>query len=265
MSVQGQQDFWVTGARLYFIKTGSTYGSLIDMGLVRSVTPAITADKVQIFDADGGLQKLADETTIKIDESYDVTVGSMNLDNIATLLLGSEPEAFTQATTPVTRTYLADIGTNRYIKLLDSSGTFMFNFASAVVQNSGLSITYVENTDWKWLSKERGIIKIISGGAIAQGQTVSITAIPNALSGKRLVRAQKVSTIKGQFLLVFSRDNNASQTARYFNGSISPNGENLPADNYADMTFKAAVLSDATDLVQPAGSVLQFAGSLPSL
>lgn len=262
MSIQGQQDFWVVGARCYFIRAGSAYGSLIDMGLIKSVTPTVEAQKAQIFDPDGGTLQLADEAVIQINESYALTVGSMNLDNWAMLLLGSEPESFVQTTTPVQREYTADIGANRYIKLLAADGTFLFNVASATVKNQSGTITYTEGTDWKWGSRERGIIKIL-GGSISQGQPLLITATPNSLSGKRLIRAQKSQSVKGQFILVFGRDKNANQTARYFDGSITPGGTNTPNNDFADMTLNVAVLSDATDTTSPAGDMLQFFGNLP--
>lgn len=264
MGKVGQQEFWgPAGTRCYFIRDGDAYGSMLDLGVIRSVAPQTEATKIQLLDTDGGLNKIADESVTQINETWDLTVANFSQDNLSLLLLGSAPESFVQTATPVVRQYSADIGPNRYIKLLDTDGKMMFNFASATVKNQAGSITYVENTDWRWASKERGLIKVISGGAIAQGQPLSITAVPNPLTGKRLVRPQKGSLIKGQFLLVFSNSNNAHQTARTFDGSIAPSSLSIPADNYADMTLSATVLSDATDAEYPAGTLMKFAGDLP--
>lgn len=267
MSVVGMQDYWVAGARFYFVRDDDTNGALIDLGTVQSAAPTIEASKLELKDGDGGVRRTVDEVVTEINESYEVTCNNFNPTNLALAFMSNEPAEFTQAATPLTDvSHTAVIGLGKYVKLKDASGNFLYNITSIVVKNSGGTVTYTEGKAYDWISKDRGIIEILEAGDISDGDTILITITPAAISGKRLIKPQTSGgAIKGTGLLIFGRNNNAQQTVREAAMSITPSNTNIQSEDFSDFAITAKVLGDITDTVTPAGRMLQFKGDLPSM
>ena len=266
--IVGQEDYWVAGSRFYFIKTDdTTYETLFDLGVIKTANPNITPDTIELIDGDGGIQRTVDETLIKVNEDYDIVCNNFTLDNLSLLFLASEPEEFTQPSgsdlddVP----HKATIGPGRMIKLKDVNGNWLYSVSSIVVTGDAGSPSYTEGDDWEWVSKDRGIIQVLTDGDITDGEDLEITIVLNAISGKRYIRPQSAGkAIRGKAMLVWGRNNNAEQTVREFDCSIVPGGSSIQIENYSEMTLKAKVLSDATDTTTPAGRMLQYKGSLPA-
>ena len=120
-----------------------------------------------------------------------------------------------------------------------------------------------EEEDWDTISDDRGVIQFRENGlgGAAEGNDVLVIYNTAALTGRRLVKPQTGgSNIKGKAVLVWGRGNNARQTAREFQVSISPNASNMQVEDYSDFTLQAKVLSDATEQNIPAGRMLLFKG-----
>ena len=177
-----------------------------------------------------------------------------------------EPDNFTQAATVLTNVaHKAVIGAGKMIKLHDASGNWLYSVASIVVKNGAATVTYTENTDWKWINKDRAVIQVLAGGSIGHGQDLAITITPVAVTGRRLIRPQtNAKAIRGRAMLVWSRNANAEQTVREFDCSISPTAAAFNDADYSSFTLQAKVLSDITDTTYPAGLLLQFVGTLPT-
>jgi len=126
---------------------------------------------------------------------------------------------------------------------------------------------YDQDTDWEVVSLDRGFIRIIDGGAIsADGTDVVVIFQLNALSGERTFLPQTMEdVIKGEALIMWSRDNHADQTVRQARVSITPAGAALSADDFSNITFTVKVLNDITDADEPAGRVLHFKGTVPDV
>lgn len=95
MSVVGFQDFWVAGTTVHYQRTGSSV--LIDLGVIQSIAPNVTAEKIELYDPRTGVKQLADSVVTKISESYNVTVSNLSLRNLSLLFLGNEPTAVSQS------------------------------------------------------------------------------------------------------------------------------------------------------------------------
>ena len=265
--VVGQQEYWIVGSRFYFQKDDDTYyKALFDLGTIKVVSPSVQTTSVDLVDSDGGSQKVVDSTLIKATESYDITCNNHTLDNLALLFMSAEPDNFTQAATVLTNVaHKAVIGAGKMIKLHDASGNWLYSVASIVVKNGAATVTYTENTDWKWINKDRAVIQVLAGGSIGHGQDLAITITPVAVTGRRLIRPQtNAKAIRGRAMLVWSRNANAEQTVREFDCSISPTAAAFNDADYSSFTLQAKVLSDITDTTYPAGLLLQFVGTLPT-
>jgi len=272
MSVSGFQEFWVVGSRFYFVNDDDTNSALLDLGVIQVASPSMEVEKIELEDSDGGIRRTVDEAVTKVSETYDLVCHNFNLDNLALLFLAdsNSPASFTQTTDEIQNVaHTAVVGPGKFVKLKDASGNWLYSIDSIVVKTQNPATTTtpspaVENTDWEWISEDRGIISILSGGSISDGDTIYIDITPNAITGNRLVYPQTGSIIKGKAMLVWGRDNNAEQTVREANVTISPNAANFQVEDYSDFTLQAKVTSDVTQTTAPAGKLLQYKGTLPA-
>lgn len=272
MSVSGYQEFWVVGSRFYFQNDTDTNNTLLDLGVVKTVSPTLETEKIELEDADGGIRRTVAEAITKMSETYDLVCNNFNLDNLALLFMAdsNSPQDFDQAVTEVQNVaHIAVIGPGKFVKIKDASSNWLYSITSAIVKSGNPSTTttsapYVEDTDWEWVSKDRGIIKILSTGSITDGETIYIDITPSLISGRRLVYPQTGSIINGKAMLVWSRNNNAEQTVREADVTISTNAANFQVEDYSDLTLSAKVVSDVTETTAPAGRLLQYKGTLPA-
>ncbi len=131
MSAAGFQDFWISGSRFYFKKdtpSGGTEQPLIDFGTVRAadpINPTLDVERVELLDADGGVQFTCDERVIRNTETYDLTFSNLSLPNLAFLFLADGVTAFTQAATEAEIVHRAEV--DALIKVKDATNTFIYN------------------------------------------------------------------------------------------------------------------------------------------
>lgn len=124
---------------------------------------------------------------------------------------------------------------------------------------------YQEGVDWETVSIDRGIIRIIDGGAIAAEDDIVVIYQTTAITGNRLINPHDLlSEVKGKMALILGRENNAAQTVREARVSITPNGMDLNDSDFSNMTLTVKIISTQDDPATPAGRLLQFKGTLPS-
>lgn len=131
---------------------------------------------------------------------------------------------------------------------------------TAYTENAGT--IFKQGTDWDVVSADRGIARIIDGGAITSGDYTIAFSVA-ALSGNRTFNPQTAKgTITGRAILIYSRRNNADQTVREMEVAVTPNSSSIQDTDFSSMVLTFTVLNDLTSTT-PAGRVLQFKGSLP--
>lgn len=130
--------------------------------------------------------------------------------------------------------------------------------------DSGNSAVILDNeVDWDVYSLDRGIIRMNSGSTLltAAGD-VQVVFLTDDVTGKRLLRPQSLKgTLKGTGLIIFGRENNASQTMREFECTITPGGSGMSDTEFSSITFRVRVTSDLT-ADDPAGRMLMIKGAL---
>jgi len=263
MPVQGPQDFWQVGARVLMMKQKTTNEEVLDLGVIQSVTPNFEIEKVTLDDPNGGVKTRVAETVTSQTESYSVQLSNFNLDNLALVFGASAVKTFTQAATPVVDVpHTAKLG--RLLKLVDASKVPVYSITSieAVTDVPGTT-TYVKDTDWEIVDLERGLIRIISGGAIADDEVLHIDYTPAALTGNRLLNPLTGSgTVNAFIMIMLGRGGNARQSVREFSAAISVESVDLQVDDFSSFVLTITVLSDSTDVVSPAGRLLHFKGAV---
>lgn len=143
MGIQGFQDLWLAGTRVYGQRdaVAGVQQPFLDLGIIQEATPAIATTKAEVFDPDGGVRKLADSALTQITEAYNVTCSNMSLRNLALMFQGNDPESFTQAATEVDVQHYAN--KDELLKIKDSTGTFVFNIANVLGIYDGTRVNAV--------------------------------------------------------------------------------------------------------------------------
>lgn len=273
MAIVGAQDFWLTGSRLYFQRdpVASVVQMHRDLGVIEPANPTLEIEKLELEDSDGGVKSTVTESVTKIDETYEITCSNLNPNNLALLFLANDPASFTQSASAVTDVrHYAHPG--ELVKLLDADydaatpGSPIFGITSIDdVTGVGGSPTYVEDTDWETVDLQRGIIRMITGGAFAAAAAILIDYTPTAITGTRMVTPQGLlGTVEGNAVLIFGRGNNAQQSARYGRASLTPSSANLQINDYSNFVLSLKFLSDLT-AATPAGNLLYWVGSVPAV
>lgn len=265
-AIVGHQDFWVTGSRVYFqsdprdIAGNGTLVEqpIIDLGRIDPVSPAQNVEMIQLKDSDGGIKRLVAEEVADITETYDVKCSNLSPTNLAMLFMALPPTALTQVAAsegPVSHYAIP----GQLVKIRHTDGSFAFGLASITTVGA-----LVEGTDYEVVSLERGLIRMIEGGAHAAAGNVAITYAKRAITGLRQFRPQTGATVRGTGLIVWGRKNNRAQTARVARFTLTAAGANFTDSAFSDMTLRMSVLNDITDVDNPAGQMKHWLGDLPS-
>lgn len=140
------------------------------------------------------------------------------------------------------------------------TGTSLFYVASGdtgtVYEGGGV--------DWEVVSLDRGLIRMVDGGAFSADANVQVVFSTDTISGDRLILPQSVSgIIKGDAMLVWGRNNNAEQSVREALVSITPANANVQDEDFSSFDLTARVLSDSTR-TNAFGRLLQPKGSIPT-
>lgn len=261
----GPQDFWLAGARVYIQREGDANGTLIDLGVIQSASPAIETEAAELYDADGGQRVLAARENVQTTETWEVVCSNFAMDNLALFYQSEDPTPY-EAPAPEDLDevpHKAVIGPGRFVKLVDANGNWLYNIDSITVM-AGTS-ELVEGQDWEWPKngKDRGFIRIIPGGAVSNGDDLDITIQLNALDGDRVIIPQSAAgSVYAKAVVVYGRGKNARQTVREARVSIDPSTMNISSEEFSDLTFSATVLSDITQI--GAGRMIQIKGALPT-
>ena len=165
-----------------------------------------------------------------------------------------------------------------HVAKLTSGGEGLYGISAATLQDAAAAdlVDYdatPATADFRWVSKDRGIIKFLAGGSLtlADGEVITCSAITydssvHTSSNRRLIYPQQASgAITGRAYLFYSRRNNAEQSVREFKCSLSPTGAAMSVDDYSSFSLTASVLSDLTQTNDIAGIMAHIKGDEPSV
>lgn len=145
--------------------------------------------------------------------------------------------------------------------------SFVANEANVTVDLSyeDTGTIYIPGTDWDIYHLSRGIIRMIDGGAFAVAANVKILYKPVAITGNRLILplSLKDTSVRAKALLIWSRDDNAQQTAREFSITITPGSSAFSDTDYSNMVLNISAVTDLT-AAAPSGKIIHFKGALPT-
>jgi hypothetical protein len=235
----------------------------IDLGTVRGQAPDRQTTEIELKDARFGKKQTVASVITEDTETLKVQVYNFAPNNWP-LLRSAKPAAeYTASATPVTDVkHVAHVGFQ--LKLKNPDGSYVYNLASiqAITAVDG-GASLVEGTDWEWVDKIAGVIKILSGTTVVEdGDEILIDFTRNAMSGKRLiypltenkpsVRLISITAV-GDYEHVFFREAEAD---------LSVDSEDHNEDDFASFVLSARITSDINETLAPAGRVLYY-GDMP--
>jgi hypothetical protein len=111
----------------------------LDLGTVDVISPQMNPTKAQLYDADGGRQRLVDERITKIDEVYMVKTQNLNPTNIAMAFLADPPTGGTQSAAEFSVAHY--VFAKKLFKVLDSSGNPVYGLSTIAGLYTGTVLT----------------------------------------------------------------------------------------------------------------------------
>lgn len=184
-----------------------------------------------------GIQTTDLKVTKSTKFSGQIVCDDMQPENMALFLVGSQA-TLSQVATPVTNeAIVVNKGRHFQLGLTVSNKVGIRDVTSVVVTDVAGTTTYVLNTDYK-LDADSGMIYIISGGAITNGQTIHVDYTPTAGS-RPYIQSGDSGSLQGEIFFVSDNANGDNRDVRIPIATISPSGE-LPfitADDIGAITF----------------------------
>lgn len=145
MSKVGFQDFWIAGSRFYFKRDAidGVAQPWLDLGTIDGVVnPSLNPEKVELRDPDGGIRKIVDTTVTSIEETYELGLRNLNLDNLSLLFLANAPTSFSQTAGNKTVTHALIAGRLFKVHDDDTDATNLYGLSAIAGIYSGTVTTH---------------------------------------------------------------------------------------------------------------------------
>lgn len=200
MGKVGFQDFWVAGARVYLQREASDGSEqpTRDLGVVESATPTMGVQKASLKDADGGRKVLVDETTIELTETFEVVLNNLNLENLATFFLSSDPQAFVQAAASKKILHKAYKGDFLKLRDDDAAKTWLWGIdkIAGVIKGASLGASVVNTGVIQSITNTAGVVTLLVTGDITADVAANdwIIIAPDALANLENARTVQVAS-----------------------------------------------------------------------
>lgn len=226
------------------LTSGGAHTGFDFMGNATSLTLSAEVTKAQLFSSTQQAAPLIAEAVTRIAYTLTVTLNEYNLNNLKKFLLG-EDNVKTQA---VGVNQTANFSGEQVVpgRYLDIGARQVTN---VTVTRDGTDVL-VADTDYI-LYSEFGLVKLIDGGAVVAGDSISIEYDRPALTIDQ-VRIAKDSAPIVHLLYLADDANQDADGARdrleIWRASCAPEGElNLISDEYGSFQLTMSVLSDASN------------------
>lgn len=169
--------------------------------------------------------------------SGQIVCDDMQPENMALFLVGSQA-TLSQVATPVTNeAIVVNKGFHYQLGLTVSNKVGIRDVTSVAVTDTAGTTTYVLDTDYK-LDASSGMIYIIPGGAITNGQTIHVDYTPTAGS-RPYIQSGDSGSLQAEVFFIADNANGDNRDVRIPLATISPSGE-LPfitGDEIGAITF----------------------------
>lgn len=273
MPVAGYQDYWLVGSIFMFQRdpVATVAQPWRDLGTVQasSGNPSFENQVAELFDPRGGKNNRVARSVTQSSESYNVTLNNINGRSLALLFGAEDPEAYTQAVTPLVDISHPDQHEGELIALVDANGVRKYMITSIQSVKEG-TVTLTVDVDWEIENLEQGLLRLIQGAPNISGTgddrivDLLVSYTPAEVTGNRLILPGTNANIEGSFELWLDREDYARRTVRRGRCTISA-GDNTAFDvsEYSSIGLTISQLYDLTSDT-PGGELISIKGDLPA-
>lgn len=214
------------------------------LGITPAFNLTINTSFLDLFNSDHGVREKVEQVALETSRTGSLTCIDMDIDNVAAFFFGSATTVAQTSATAATESITAVLqGRSYQVGLSDTTPTGIHSLSNVSVEVSTVAKTV--DVDYT-LNAELGIITIVEGGGIADGDTIDITydraakTIAQATSG--------TEPIKGA--LRYIADNPQGTNYDYYMPYVkmSPNGDfSLKAEqDWQQLPFNVEILKRST-------------------
>lgn len=250
----GSESYMIGGGKMYFNPTGVL--GYRDLGNIYDTNIAKVLTELEHYSPSSGANLLDKTHITKKKVSLKFKADEFSVDNFNAILLGDSAGATDAAYTSGSVTdevpAVGDIYKNRIFF------TAKGNISSVVITNSAGAVTYVLDTDYSIVDAVSGAIKVLTAGAITNGQSLKVDYAYAASTEQKIKVLANLNPIEGKARLVFKTAAGYPFTWVVPKCNLKPDGDiALPSENWAVADFVMDALFDTSVSGQPFGYILQ--------
>lgn len=175
-----------------------------------------------------------DSVPIKGDAEIAITLDDIDKDNLALAFLGTVSALAVTGATVTAEAHVANLGA--------SIRTVQRKISTVVVKDQPGTTTYVENTDYSIEDATMGLVKIIDGGGISQGDSIQVDYAYGSIAGSKVEGGTDASI---RVALMLDGENFADQTpvlVDVWEAELSPqSGVDFLADDFATLELNGTL------------------------
>lgn len=241
------EDLLIGGARIFFDdSTGYR-----ELGNIPSISLTNAVKEIEHYTAQSGKRRLDKKIAIEITLGIKFQLDEFNVENLNSLFLGDGAVVSTFSGGSVVDEVVVGYK-DRYFF------TAKGKISSVVLTHSSGTPTYVLGTDYSIEDANLGIIKVISAGAITDGQSLKIDySYAASASTRTKVKPGKESLVEGAARLVFTVLNGQGFQWIIPSCSLSLKGDvGLNSENWSSAEFELSPLIDAAVSGEPFGFII---------
>lgn len=239
------ENYLIGGARIFF--NGGL--GFRDIGNIPSVSLTRTIKELEHFTAVSGKRLLDKRLVTEASLGIKFKMDEFNSENLNALFLGDGAADASYTSGSVVDEVVTGYK-DRYFF------TAKNNISTVVLTNSAGTVTYVLNTDYTIDDAVVGAIKVLTAGAITDGQSLKID-YAYAAGTRKKIKAGKTFTVEGKARLVFKTLNGSPLEWVVNNCVLKVEGDTgLTSENWADSDFTLEILADTVVPTEPYGYIM---------
>ncbi len=232
-------------------RVSGTLGNYKYVGESPSLSVSASSETKPLFSSDRAVKRKIRNPITQVDYSASFSASNISNANLAKFFLG-EISSVSQPLTSVTdESHTVDQGDFIRLGVTTANKTGVRNVSNVVVTNTGDTVTYAIDTDYR-LTPENGVIEIVDGGAIAAASAEEILVDYDIAAESREQVLSKGRPFEGAMLYIADNTDGTNKDLSFPSIILSPNGEfSLKGDDWARIPFSCEILEldDQTEAV----------------
>lgn len=193
------------------------------------------------YSSDKGIREKDDSVPLEVNRSGSMTCDNIVVDNVALFFFGTTSAITTSALTSQSENLSGVVaGMSYQIGLTVSNPVGIRGVENVTVESNPAGTTYTLNTDYR-LDADRGMVEIIDGGAITDGDDITVNYDIAASTSTRVISGS--APVEGAMRFIAANPKGADFDYFFPYVKITPNGDYaLKGDEWQTIPFSLEIL-----------------------